>query len=589
MKSKRLNLLSLLAITAMLFACDGGNQPSSVTSSTGGEQTSEPDSTPDVSSNDEETSSGGSSEDSSEEDSSSEEELGYFIYVGEDKKTEMTESSTEDPNVTVQYSGNVSLEEGDEVIIKDSEGNEFLHWENAEQDKAYVAPYDGDYTFYFKLYQDGGDATWINIPENPYSTIAEAQEAEEGTTVTVKGVVVAVNTAGYLLSDGTGKIVVFLNKTPSVAIGDYLKVTGELSERYGNMQFTSSATVTTAKGTAPEVSETASVWGTAEVDEFIGKEQTQRGLGYYITMTGKVVQSGNYYNVQLEGTTNEGSLSYLPTSLSAQVTSGDVYKVTGYVTDVSVSGNISRVNIYTTELEHVDFADVESVVIDGEQTRTIDVGGSIQLSTTVLPFLANSAVTWSSDDQQVAIVTSDGVVNALEAGTANITATTVGLDASGVAKTAAIELTVNASDVQTDKDTWTYTADSLTVSDKKVQFETTNFDFEWLQNTSTSAIRTDYASMRFYVGHKLVISAKEGQQIASVVFNLASDNTNTDNTTNTAAAYGADGQALEGIVKQHETNNITYNLISAGNATKFELVGTKQTRFASIEVVYVVE
>jgi uncharacterized protein YjdB len=56
---------------------------------------------------------------------------------------------------------------------------------------------------------------------------------------------------------------------------------------------------------------------------------------------------------------------------------------------------------------------------------TIDVGDDLQLTATVTPENAtNQGVAWSSSDETVAIVTIDGLVTALKAGTATITVTT---------------------------------------------------------------------------------------------------------------------------------------------------------------------
>lgn len=74
----------------------------------------------------------------------------------------------------------------------------------------------------------------------------------------------------------------------------------------------------------------------------------------------------------------------------------------------------------------VQWADVESVALS-QSSATMYVGGAtLDLDATVTPTNANPAVTWSSSDTSVATVDSNGVVTAVAAGTANITATSVG-------------------------------------------------------------------------------------------------------------------------------------------------------------------
>ena len=81
---------------------------------------------------------------------------------------------------------------------------------------------------------------------------------------------------------------------------------------------------------------------------------------------------------------------------------------------------------------------VTSVTLD-KTSLTLDVGGSDTLTATVKPDDAsNKAVTWSTSNEKVATV-QDGVVTAVGAGKATITATTV--DGSGVSATC--EVTVN--------------------------------------------------------------------------------------------------------------------------------------------------
>ena len=66
---------------------------------------------------------------------------------------------------------------------------------------------------------------------------------------------------------------------------------------------------------------------------------------------------------------------------------------------------------------------VESVALDKQQA-TLKIGKPLTLKTTVLPAnAADRSITWSSDDTSVATVSSTGVVTAVAAGTATITAT----------------------------------------------------------------------------------------------------------------------------------------------------------------------
>ncbi|ANY29190.1 hypothetical protein UNOSLW1_0175 [Pseudomonas phage UNO-SLW1] len=55
----------------------------------------------------------------------------------------------------------------------------------------------------------------------------------------------------------------------------------------------------------------------------------------------------------------------------------------------------------------------------------LDVGASKALTVTVLPVGAPQAVVWQSQDEQVAKVSLEGLVEAIGAGTCDVTATTL--------------------------------------------------------------------------------------------------------------------------------------------------------------------
>lgn len=101
------------------------------------------------------------------------------------------------------------------------------------------------------------------------------------------------------------------------------------------------------------------------------------------------------------------------------------------------------VNLYATD-ESGNVADKEIKVIVNEPTLTIEqanvsiaVGETAQLNATVQG--ASQTITWTSSDTSVATVDENGVVTAVKAGTATITAT-----ANGVEKTVEISVTAQS-------------------------------------------------------------------------------------------------------------------------------------------------
>lgn len=225
-------------------------------------------------------------------------------------------------------------------------------------------------------------------------TISAALASTAGTKVTVDARVLAVTTQHLLLGDSTGKIVVFLgNKSGNTnKVGDHLQVTGVLEDRNGINQFGNTATIKTLTTAAPEVSETAVEWTATEVDAFVDKQT----YGTYITVSGSLAISGNYYNLTVEGASKGVvSLAYLNSSLSSKVSSGKSYKITGYA--MYLSGG-KYVNVYTTAVEEITSGgdtggdtggDVETPVEGTKETFTwaADTGT-----------LDNNVLTFSSDN-----------------------------------------------------------------------------------------------------------------------------------------------------------------------------------------------
>lgn len=168
-------------------------------------------------------------------------------------------------------------------------------------------------------------------------TISAALASTAGTKVTVDARVLAVTTQHLLLGDSTGKIVVFLgNRSGNTnKVGDHLQVTGALEDRNGINQFGTTATIKTLTTAAPEV------------DAFVDKQT----YGAYITVSGSLAISGNYYNLTVEGASKGVvSLAYLNSSLRSKVSSGKSYKITGYA--VYLSGG-KFVNVFTTAVEEI--------------------------------------------------------------------------------------------------------------------------------------------------------------------------------------------------------------------------------------------
>ena len=177
-----------------------------------------------------------------------------------------------------------------------------------------------------------------------YKTIAEVVAAGAGEAAT-KGTVVATYARGFLMSDETGTILVYLNAAPAVTVGDAVTVSGKTSTYGGLLQFAAGSTVEKT-GTATVTHPTATVMDGAAMDAYLSAPVVK-----YVEYTGTLTINGNYYNVAVEGaSTAVGSIQYPNTGL-VTAASGSVVKVTGYTIGTSSS---KYVNTMAVKVETVD-------------------------------------------------------------------------------------------------------------------------------------------------------------------------------------------------------------------------------------------
>lgn len=432
------------------------------------------------------------------------------------------------------------------------------------------------------------DSSSIEEPVEVISTIAEAQAADASSSVIVKGVVVAITSKSFMIEDTTGKIVVWMNAAHDYIVGQYLKVSGALTARNGNNQFTNTATITVITDeTAPIVTETPTTWTATEIDTFISTSQEERGIGAYITISGQVSISGSYYNVIVDGTTNMCSLSYLTDTQKALFESGKNYDITGYVTDVS-SGKY--VNIYVVSAVEVQAPAVTSLTL-ADEAVSLAPGDTKTITATVEPSTANQSLTFASSDESIATVDADGVITAVAEGSATITVSTVGLDEAGASLTQTVSVTVAGATVNTLNEAQsiassagTLSSDSLTLS-----YSFTNFDFTLEKNISNTDIRTqDTDHLRIYVGHKATVSSKSESpaSIYKIEFTCTTSSyaTALEGSTFTCLG-GTDGTEVTPTITADGTL-VTVAFSSSACASSVSFVPTKQTRINNINFIY---
>lgn len=144
-----------------------------------------------------------------------------------------------------------------------------------------------------------------------------------------EGVVIAKYARGFLISDGTGKMLVYNSKGYDVEEGDVVAVDGKTSLYSGLMQF-NSPKVTKLERTAKVSQPVAQELTAADFTSYVTAPYYA-----YVTYTGKLSITTNdkgatYYNIAIDGTSAQGSISFPLTGVVSPDLNGKTVTVTGY-------------------------------------------------------------------------------------------------------------------------------------------------------------------------------------------------------------------------------------------------------------------
>ncbi len=166
-------------------------------------------------------------------------------------------------------------------------------------------------------------------------SIAAALASPAETEVTVKGLVVATNTNSVVITDGTDNALVYYGNDATAIgaekVGDMVKVEGKIGA-YGDLpQILVTASTenppVTVESSGNAVTHAAPVEITAE--NIAGMDITKC---YNLKMTGVYKVSGNYHNVEIDGTSVKGSISKPNGQALTDLTAseGHVVELSGY-------------------------------------------------------------------------------------------------------------------------------------------------------------------------------------------------------------------------------------------------------------------
>lgn len=189
------------------------------------------------------------------------------------------------------------------------------------------------------------------LPAEPEDgkTISEMIDLADGTAVnSFTSLVTAVTARGFIATDGTKAIYVYAQGSEfnGVAkVGDKVQFSGTKTT-YSNMPEITPVTDLKVVSSGNEVVYPEARDITADAESFTAAEAE------FVSITGTLNKSGNYYNISLAGTEAKmGSIVYPTAELAADDFNGKKIKVTGYFNGLTGSGKY--INIITTSIVEV--------------------------------------------------------------------------------------------------------------------------------------------------------------------------------------------------------------------------------------------
>lgn len=210
-------------------------------------------------------------------------------------------------------------------------------------------------------------------------TVAEAVAAAANTAVNLNGLVTGAYKNGFMLTDNTGSVLIFEKDKCSAKVGDKVKVAGTKAV-YSNLPQIASSD---AQALAIEVISSGNevTYPEAKVLDGAAFDGYSAKTNEYISYTGTVVKSNNYYNIEVAGATaRKGSLQYIPDSFGAEALIGKQVVVTGYFTGLAASSTIVNTMVTSLNESSASYLSVSPLSISAKAS---DVSATFEVKSNV--------------------------------------------------------------------------------------------------------------------------------------------------------------------------------------------------------------
>ena len=333
-------------------------------------------------------------------------------------------------------------------------------------------------------------------------TVTEALKAEDESTVTIAGAIVAAcSTKGFVITDGTSNVYVYLGAAPTVSIGDEVTLTASFdADYYGlpEIKSVSACTVTSEGKTVPYTT-------LVELDKDNIDAYDCTVAADYIAVTGTLEKSGSYYNVRPDGSARYARTDYLVSTIDPSSYVGKTVTMKGYFNTLHSTGNYLKVVVTEFIPDDTPSAALASIAVSGQKTQ-FTVGDT---------FSFGGTVTATYEDNSTKDVTASTTFGGYNMSTAGEQTVTVSYTEGEKTAETSYKITV------TEKDSSLHTIVVADYASTDFKAGVYSFVADKAESTNAPAYNATGKDLRVYAKGTLTVSNSK-ENMTKIVFNISS-------------------------------------------------------------------
>lgn len=189
------------------------------------------------------------------------------------------------------------------------------------------------------------------VPENEPISVTDALSVEEKTDVKIKeSTVVAVSDRSFLLTDGKSYILAYKGSETGLEVGDRVTVEATMGIYCRKPQLNNPKA--TKVGHTDYTHPTPQTMDADGIQQFVSNPTIK-----YVKMAGRLIKSGNYWNIDVTGSATAGSLASPSSAMCPDSWNGQMVEVLGYTLYVSTSNDTNYACVIATNIKTIEEED----------------------------------------------------------------------------------------------------------------------------------------------------------------------------------------------------------------------------------------